>query len=168
MKKLLAFILAALMVCLMTVPAMATTTIVADRGNGSTQLSYSVTQTYTVTIPEGFDLSTTESPQVLSVSNVLIPDGKKLTVNMVSTNFDSTDKYRVAYQGSYIKYSVKVGSSETALAANDTEILALVAGTTSGSVTLKFQTTAGNIAGATKAGIHTDTLTFNFAVVSIT
>ena len=161
MKKfILSLTLAALLTTALAAPAFAVD--ITGETTGSTTLTYGVAEAFTVTIPADFSLSTTETSYTVSASGVLIPNNEQLTVTMSSAQFDATDKYRVAYQDSFIKYTVKL--DDTSLTANGQTVLTVNAGSTSGSSTLKFSTTAENIAAATKAGNHTDTLTFTVAI----
>ena len=165
MKKLiLSLTLAALLMTALAVPAFAVD--ITGETTGSTTLTYGVAEAFIVTIPADFNLSTTESSYAVSASGVVIPNSNRLTVTMSSAQFNDADKYRVAYQGSFIKYTVKLG--DTPLTANGQTVLTVNAGNASGSSTLKFSTTSENIKAATKAGDHTDTLTFTVAVEPVT
>lgn len=165
-KRIVTLALVLVFLMTMTGVGMATQTISTEEGKNVT-VTYGVTEGFTVTIPANFDLSTTESEKTVSASGVLIPTGEQLTVTMSSANFETTDKYRVKNDTSYIKYTVKKGAasaSATELTSNGDTILTVGAGTTSGSIKLYFSTTQTNIDAATKAGNHTDTLTFTVAV----
>lgn len=156
MKKLLTLVLAVLMLCSVSVTAFAAD---LDKGNnvGSMTVSYGVDEGYVVTIPADVTVSTDGVETTLSASNVLLPDGKTLNVSVASAN-----GFKLEYADSKIPYTVSVGNTEQT---NVTfTALSITSGTTSGSVKLTFKTTNADIAGATKAGNHTDTLTFTCGV----
>lgn len=156
MKKLLSLILAAMLLCSVSVTAFATD---LNEGNnvGSITVSYGVSEGYVVTIPADVVISTTGVESALSASAVLIPDGKMLTVSVTSQN-----SYHLEYANSKIPYTILVDESEQTTATFTA--LSVVSGTTSDSVTMVFKTTDEDIAKATKSGNHTDILTFNCTI----
>lgn len=156
MKKLLALVLAVLMLCSVSVTAFAAD---LDKGNsvGSMTVSYGVEDGYVVTIPADVVVNTTGVEKMLSASSVLLPDGKTLTVSISSAN-----DFKLDYAGSKIPYTVSIGSTEQTNATFNA--LSITSGTTSGSVKLIFKTTDADIAKATKSGNHTDTITFTCGV----
>lgn len=156
MKKLLTLVLAVLMLCSVSVTAFAAD---LDKGNnvGSMTVSYGVEESYVVTIPADVTVSTAGVERELSASSVLLPDGKTLTVSVASAN-----GFKLEYAGSKIPYTVSVGDAKQTTATFTA--LSITSGTTSGSVKLTFKTTEADIAGATKSGNHTDTLTFTCGV----
>lgn len=156
MKKLLTLVLAAMMLCSVSVTAFAAD---LDEGNnvGTMTVSYGVAEGYVVTIPADVSVSTAGVETTLSASSVLLPDGKTLTVSVASTN-----NFNLEYAGSQIPYTVSVG--ETKQTSATFTALSITSGTTSGSVKLTFKTTDADIAKATKSGNHTDTLTFTCGV----
>ena len=132
-------------------------------------VSYNVGENYTVTIPANFSLALEENatPISVSASDVKVADGKRLKVTMTSTNgYDAG--YKVTYEDSDIGYWIKKGASQdninTEVTGATVEVLSVDSGTTSGATYLKFYTTAAEIAGATQAGAHEDTLTFTCGV----
>lgn len=157
MKKLLTLVLAAAMLCSVSVTAFAATDLDKNNTAGSMTVSYGVDEGYVVTIPADVWVSTTGVERELSANSVLLPDGKTLTVSVASAN-----GFELNYAGSKIPYTVSVGSTEQTTATFTA--LSILSGTTSGSVKLTFKTTQADIAGATKAGNHTDTLTFTCGV----
>ena len=152
MKKLLSLVLAAILLCSISVTALATD---LNEGNnvGVITVSYGVSEGYIVTIPADVSISTAGVESTLSANSVLLPDGKTLTVSVTSEN-----NYNLEYANSTIPYTILVdGMEQTA----ETFIaLSVISGTTSDNVTMVFKTTDENIAKATKSGNHTDTLTF--------
>jgi hypothetical protein len=132
---------------------------------GTTEVSYSVTQNYTVTIPADFTLTNSDSSKTVKVEDVRIESGKSLTIKMKTQNFDDTAKYRVKLNNSYIHYTIQVGGSEQST--NDITVGTFASGTVNpGEVTLTFSTTDDNIKSATESGKHTDTLTFTCSVAT--
>ncbi len=156
MKKLLSFVLAAMMLCSVSVATFATN---LNEGNnvGAITVSYGVSEGYVVTIPADVIISTAGVESILSASSVLIPDGKTLTVSVTSEN-----NYNLEYANSQIPYTILVDETEQTNATFTA--LSVVSGTTSDSVTMVFKTTDENIAKATKSGNHTDTLTFTCTI----
>lgn len=156
MKKLLTLAMAVVMVLAMSAPVFAAELSGSDE-SGTVDVTYGVAQGYQVTIPENFDLQVGQDVEKsVSAQNVLIPEGNTLKVAMQSLN-----NLAVVYKGSSIAYTVKVGE---AAFTNGENVLSLVSGNTSGSAALKFTTTSAQVAAATKAGDHTDTLTFTCSV----
>lgn len=132
-------------------------------------VSYNIGENYTVTIPANFSLALEENatPISVSASDVKIADGKTLKVTMTSAN-GYNDGYKVTYEDSDIGYWIKKGTSQDSINTEVTgatvDVLAVTSGTTSGATYLKFYTTDQEIAGATQAGAHEDTLTFTCGV----
>lgn len=156
MKKVLTLTMVLVMILAMSVPAMAAT-LSGTATSGTVEVTYGVSEGYQVTIPEAFDLvADTDVEKTVSAANVLIPSGETLTVTMNSAN-----NLSVVYDESSIEYTVKVGG---AAFTNGGTVLSVESGTTSGNATLKFNTTAAQIAAATQAGEHADTLTFACSV----
>lgn len=156
MKKLLALVLAVIMLCSLSVTALAASLNESNKV-GTVTVSYGVDEGYVVTIPADVAVSTAGVEATLSASHVLLPSGKTLTVTVSSAN-----GFKLKYESSQIPYTVSVDNTKQTTATFPA--LSILSGTTSGSVKLTFQTTAADIAGATKAGSHTDTLTFTCGV----
>lgn len=156
MKKLFTLVLAVLMLCSVSVTAFATD-LDKNHTGGSMTVSYGVDEGYVVTIPADVTVSTAGEERTLSANSVLLPDGKTLTVSVASAN-----GFKLEYAGSKIPYTVSVGSTKQTTATFTA--LSILSGTTSGSVKLTFKTTQNDIDKATKAGNHTDTLTFTCGV----
>lgn len=156
MKRLLAFVLAVMMLCSVSVAAFAAGLDISNKV-GSMTVSYGVAEGYVVTIPADVTVSTAGVEATLSASSVLLPDGKTLTVSVASTN-----SFKLEYAGSKIPYTVYLG--DTAQTTATFTALSIASGTTSDSVKLTFKTSSSDIANATKSGSHTDTLTFTCGV----
>lgn len=139
---------------------------------GTTLVKYGVDEGYTLTIPPELSLSTTAEEKELSVTNVRLAAGERLTVSMESKNYtaDASNKYHVVYDSdSIIPYTVKKGAKgavNTEVTENNHTLIDINAGDTAEEIYLTFTTTDENIAGATKGGLHTDTLTFTASVTT--
>lgn len=156
MKKLFTLVLAVMMLCSVSVTAWAASLNESNKV-GSVTVSYGVAEGYVVTIPADVAVSTAGVEATLSASHVLLPSGKTLTITVSSAN-----AFKLNYAGSQIPYTVSLDNAKQTAATFPA--LSVPSGTTAGSVRLTFQTTAADIAGATKAGSHTDTLTFTCGV----
>ena len=128
--------------------------------DNSTDVKYTITETYTVTVPADitFASDNLSDAKAVNASDVVIANDKKLSIKVSSAN-----GYALKYEGSHVGYTV-TPTGGTALSSTNTEVLSVAAGTTSGQVTLNFATDG---AGFTKAGDHTDTLTFSCSVDSV-
>lgn len=137
-----------------------------DVREGETIVSYEVAQGFTITIPADLELTTeaNTTAQLLEAKDVRLTTNETLTVTMKSDEYDATDKYRVRFDNSFIKYEVKSGTAEdavnTAITENEKVLLTLASGTTGDKLYLKFFTDEEKIKEATQSGVHTDTLTF--------
>ena len=129
---------------------------------GSMTVKYKVGESYVCVIPENVDLNTWGIYRTVGAEGVLLADGKTLVVTVSSENYQSALGHCVHYAGSYIPYSMQVG--ERLLSANGDTVLSIPSGTKTGEAKVKFFTTWENIDMATKAGDHTDILTFSFAI----
>ena len=174
MKKKISGILLAILTITSMIPVFAATsesTIKKDDTVKSQEVivSYDVGENYTVTIPANFGLALENeaTPILVSASNVKIAAGNKLKVTMASTNgYDSG--YKVTYKDSDIGYWIKKGASQdninTEVTGATVEVLSVDSGITTDATYLKFYTTTDEIAGATQAGAHEDTLTFTCGI----
>lgn len=141
---------------------------IGGQATGNTSIQYNVDESYIVTIPENVNFNAGLSGSgTVAASDVLLADGKKLTVTMTSKNGYGTS-FNLTYGNpvSSIPYSITVGG--TPVTTNSYVVLTVPAGTTINSVALTFATTDEDIAKATKSGLHQDTLTFTCAVVQPT
>lgn len=156
-----------ILICLAVVLAMAGT-VSGDKGinglnSGNTEINYDVEESYIVTIPvavtfEGEHLTHADS---VSATQVLIGDGKTLTVSMDSDNYlDGSFYLNYGEIGIVSKIPYVIKLNDNTVTEDPYTVLTVSAGYTEGSSTLTFSTTEDNIKKATKSGIHTDTLTF--------
>ena len=156
MKKTISAVLAVIMILALGITAFAENGI---SENSTIVVTYTTDESYVVTIPSDLSFSTNNLVQTGSVvaTNVLLKSGDVLNVTMNSAN----DFYLVCSGDSKIAYAVKISDEAVA---NDAAVLSVNAGNTSGEAVLTFETTADNIAAATKAGDHVDTITFTCSV----
>ena len=140
MKKLLAIILAAVMIAACSVTAFAETT----------NVSYNVDPSYTVSIPA----AVTEAD--ITASDVIMEDGKQILVELTSaSNTASGSTFNAKNGDSAVTYTI---TGDEAIAVGDT----VATFTANGSKTLTFS--AADKSAATVAGAHTETLTFTVSV----
>ena len=169
MKKIL------LLGALISIVASTTMVFAAENYNqlnksGKTEITYGINEGYYLEIPANLDLTTTASEKKLAVTEVRLVAGKKLTIEMESDNFGKVvaDRYQVVYDNtSCITYTVKKGATgavNTEVTTNNHELINIDAGETDAEIYLTFTTTNEEIEDATKAGTHTDTLTFTVTV----
>ena len=146
MKKLLAIIIAAVMISACTVTAFADTT----------DVSYDVQPSYTVAIPASVTLGDAAVTADVTASDVILEDGKQIAVELTSaSNTASGSTFNAKNGDSTVTYTI---TGDSAIAVGDT----VATFTANGSKTLTFS--AADKSGATVAGAHTETLTFNIAV----
>ena len=146
MKKLLAIILAALMIAACTVTAFADTT----------DVSYNVDPSYRVAIPRSVTLSDAAVTADITASNVILEDGKQIKVDLTAaSNTASGSTFNAKNGDSTVTYTI---TGDKAIAVGDT----VATFTANGSKTLTFS--AADKSAATVAGSHTETLTFTVSV----
>ena len=155
MKKLLTVLLTALMVFAATVSIAA-----EEIGNGpnpsSTVLTYTVGEKYTWTIPSATDISTTEGALTNKVTIYgLLADGKKVEIKVSSAN---GWKVQLGADNDAVDYTLK---ADTTTLTNGSVVATLNSGSnTTDTDKLEVELKAQVTGTATKAGAHTDTLTF--------
>ncbi len=148
MKKLLAIIIAAVMIAACTVTAFADTT----------DVSYDVQPTYTVSIPASVTLSDADVTADVTASDVILESGKKIKVELTSaSNTASGSTFNAKNGDSTVTYTI---TGDKAIAVGDT----VATFTANGSKTLTFS--AANKSAATVAGNHTETLTFTVSIAA--
>ena len=147
MKKLLAIILAALMIAACSVTAFAADT---------TTVTYEVQPTYTVSIPASVTLGDAAVTADVTASDVILESGKKIKVELTSaSNTASGSTFNAKNGDSTVTYTI---TGDKAIAVGDT----VATFTANGSKTLTFS--AADKTAATVAGAHTETLTFTVSV----
>ena len=146
MKKLLAIILAAAMIAACSVTAFAETT----------NVSYNVDPSYTVSIPAAVTLGDSAVEADITASDVILEDGKQIKVDLTAaSNTASGSTFNAKNGDSAVTYTI---TGDKAIAVGDT----VATFTADGSKTLTFS--AADKSGATVAGAHTETLTFTVSV----
>lgn len=161
-KKTLATLLTLTMLTTAAVPAFAAgTAFDKDTDKGTTEITYKVDSTYTITIPVDVDLASTTKTGAVTIADAKIPFGQSLNIKVTSTNYDKENsKFRLkdGAKENYIDYKINDGSNDIA---NEAIILSAAAGTTEKTVNLTFSlvNSEQNIAGS-----YADTLTFTAAV----
>lgn len=164
MKKALSLTLALVLAFALAIPAFAaaeTTNVSISGSQPTVKVDYTTTEFFTVTIPADITLDKAQDANTLSGSaNVsavgLLAANKTLTVTMSTANYDGeTSKFYLAYEGSKINYTIKVGVTDFSQGGT---VFTMAAGSESAGATLNFA--AADITEATKAGTHSDTLTF--------
>ena len=146
MKKTLAIILVAIMATVCAVPAFAE----------STDVSYYVDPSYTVSIPAAVTLGDADVTADITASDVILEGGKKIAVELTSaSNTASGSTFNAKNGDSTVTYTI---TGDEAIAVGDT----VATFTANGSKTLTFS--AADKSAATVAGAHTETLTFTLSV----
>ena len=146
MKKLLAIIVAAVMIAACSVTAFAETT----------NVSYNVDPSYTVSIPAAVTLGDSAVEADITASDVILEGGKKIKVELTSaSNTASGSTFNAKNGDSAVTYTI---TGDSAIAVGDT----VATFTANGSKTLTFS--AADKSAATVAGSHTETLTFTVSV----
>ena len=146
MKKLLTLALVGAMLTATGITAFAETT----------NVSYDVQPTYTVSIPAAVTLSDADVTADITASNVILEDGKQIKVDLTAaSNTASGSTFNAKNGDSAVTYTI---TGDKAIAVGDT----VATFTANGSKNLTFS--AANKSAATVAGAHTETLTFSIAV----
>ena len=146
MKKLLTLALVGAMLSATGITAFAETT----------NVSYDVQPTYTVTIPATVDLGDNDVTANIEASDVLLETGKQIKVDLTAaSNTASGSTFNAKNGDSAVTYTI---TGDEAIAVGDT----VATFTTNGSKTLTFS--AADKSAATVAGAHTETLTFTVSV----
>ena len=161
-KKILtiALVCAMMSAAAITVNAEPITPQTSDPKNGSTDVSYQVDPTYTITIPESVTLSKDNTVNAdITAADVLLEKGKKITVTLTgasNTTGEGTATFNAKNNESVATYTIAAGSTAVALGGE------VASFTTDGTQALTFS--AANTDDIIFAGAHTETLTFTIAV----
>ena len=122
----------------------------------TTNVSYNVDPSYTVTIPATVDLGDTAVDAEIKAENVLLETGKQVVVALTAaSNTASGSTFNAKNGDSAVTYTI---TGDEAIAVGDT----VATFTANGSKTLTCS--AADKSGATVAGAHTETLTFTIGV----
>jgi hypothetical protein len=185
-KRFLALTLALTMAMGMTMTAFAAedgteVTEASEPKTGTTIISYETTESYTVTLPADTALETktddgyTGTGEV-EAKDVLLKDGSTLEISLASTNnfnlqYGTSNPSKIAYTIYSLVDSEEETVDEQGVKVTGGEAFLTVApktdgngGVASGKTTLTYAATKTAIEEATKAGKHTDTLTFTITV----
>ena len=113
MKKIIALVVAILMIASMSVVAFAAGSVQGGQDNGNTTLlSYGVSEHYVVTIPAALDLSASETTvNVTLAEGYAIGYGKTLAVTVASTNGWKLEDAVNDGNDEYIEYALKMGEN---------------------------------------------------------
>lgn len=164
MKKIITLALAAVMVLSASATAFAADTVIGPESepkNGSTEITYNVAPTYTVTIPDTVNLDTatsTANNMNITASNVVIPKGKQLVVKLTGTSGTDNALTVKTAEGAEIAYTITKDASNVAV--GDTVLAVNPETANNGSSTLKFIAPDS----VTFAGIYSGTVTFTVSV----
>lgn len=159
MKKFLASILALAMCCAMAVPAFAEDTTIDQNSQdktGSTAVSYSVDEMYTVTIPEKVTLGNSVT---VKAEDVCVANGSVVNVSLTGTD-GSNDAFELeSAEGAVITYTVQNEDDDT-IAIDDVVLTVDPAEASSGEAELTFVAPTS----VTYAGVYEGTVTFTVSV----
>ena len=128
------------------------------------EVTYNVEAAYTVTIPAGADISSGSDEQTITASDVLLEQGKKITVTLSKASNTASGKLFTAKDESgesTVNYTIKAGDADVAVG---DKVAEFETKTGEQSATLTFTKDADST--PTFAGTHTETLTFNISVES--
>ena len=128
------------------------------------EVTYNVDPSYTVTIPAGADISSGSDEQTITASDVLLEQGKKITVTLSKASNTASGKLFTAKDESgesTVNYTIKAGDADVEVGGTVAEFETK---TGEQSATLTFTKDADST--PTYAGKHTETLTFNISVES--
>ena len=170
MKKTIAMISALAMMTAMAVPMGVfaedtTKTLDKTTGSGTTEVSYDVASTYTITIPAGVTLSAdTDKPATIgAAANLMLEDGKSVVVKLTgatNTSSGTTFNAKNSTGNSTATYTIKKG--DTPIGVDSTNNTVATFGTSTQAQTQEL--TFSKAENATYAGAHTEQLTFTISV----
>ena len=174
-KNLLAAAAAAIMMVAPMVPATAfaaDSAVEAAAGQnteGSTNLKYEVTSSYTWTVPTEIDFGSnaganqtvTKENNTVAVTKNVIAEGKKLSIG-IDKNQDFTIK--LSNGTTTLNYTISKVNEQTQVSKGE-EILSVAAGTNTGNVELRFVLTTKS--DAEVAGSYTGTVKYTASVVDV-
>ena len=132
------------------------------KATGDSTVTYDVDAAYTVTIPAGADITSGSDQQSITASDVLLEQGKKITVTLSEASNTASGKSFTAKDESgesTVNYTIKAGDADVAVG---DPVAEFETKTGEQSATLTFTKDADST--PTYAGKHTETLTFNIAV----
>lgn len=153
MKKLLSLTLIIAIVITMSVTAFASEIKENSATNsGSTNITYTVDNSYIVTIPDSMTIGTEAT---VSVSDVILADGYNLKVSVSSTQYN--DGWKLKNNDDYIGYTLKIDGTDVD---NNGNVLTARSGETPEKKLVTVLTGT-----AKYSGRYTDTLTFTVGLI---
>lgn len=169
MKKILTLALASILAMSATVTAFAAD-INQDSAekSGDIKVTYSVSPTYTVTIPEKVTLNETLE---VSAEDVVVEKGRQVEVSLSATSVDDNTFTLETNEGAQLEYTVQKVTTEdneeirTDVKLNDTVLAVNPETSATGSTTLSFN--APSESQIKHAGDYSGYVTFNVAVKQI-
>lgn len=164
-KKILSFVLAAVMMLSMATTSFAVE-VTSNGGSGETVVTYGMDEGFTVTIPANFTIDSTKKATAdVSASNVMIAHGKVLEVTVSGDDYDVTGSWELideAEASNKLTYTIGTTEGGTDIV-NNSVVLSVGAGEAySSTVTETMHFTV--IDELSKAGTYKDTLTFTVGV----
>lgn len=160
MKKLVSFMLVFGLVAGMSTTAMAAD-LNKENASGNVTLTYAQDESYKVTIPADFTLTTDSKEQQITAMDVYIPSEKTLKVTVSSENYNDNNWYvknSNLEKSDKVKYTIKKGEKNVG---DGEEVLTCAADADSHGTT---ETLALEGDKAKYADTYTDTLTFTVTV----
>ena len=146
--------IAAITTCACILPVQA---FAADNTTHDSSVAYSVSAKFTMTISDSVRISDGTGTVSVGASDVLANETKKLSVKLTGAlNHDSTNFRLKTGTQTYLNYTITKAGETVALGG---EVLAVPAGSTSGSTTLTLTPST-----ATVSGDYADTLTFTAGI----
>ena len=134
-------------------------------GTADAEVTYYVNPSYIVTIPAGADISSGSDVQSITANDVLLEQGKKITVTLFEASNTASGKLFTAKDESgesTVNYTIKAGDTDVEVGGTVAEFETK---TGEQSATLTFTKDADST--PTFAGKHTETLTFGVKLETV-
>lgn len=159
MKKILAIIMTACLLC--GAVALAESTITTDNGTGTTKLTLTIAETFTITIPSELTINLSDTPTPLAVT---VSDYKLASTNQLAISAKTGGNGNIYLGGSwysgcpYIRLALVADGIDTWPTSN-TPLVFTANGTKNINLQLSDWTNA-------EPGVYTDTLTLTASIVA--